>query len=496
MNVYNQYNEQLNKIADVAYASAVLMWDQETYMPAGGADFRAGQLATLSGLHHDLITSPKLEELVKQLIDDKSLSPEQHKNVEVTLKDLTKKKKYTTAFVEKQSLAVSRAFNSWQDAKKKNDFKIYANDLEALINLKKEECEIIGYQHHPYNALLDEYEPGITIEKLDKVFEDVRGKLVPFIKQLFTAKQNSNSFLFESYNKDQQWSFTLQLLKKMGYDFNRGRQDISEHPFTISFSSQDVRVTTRVNENDLAEIIWGSIHEGGHALYEQGLLTENYGLPAGEACSLGIHESQSRLWENNVGRALPFWKANYPLLQSTFPQQLKDVTLDDFYKAINLVEPSLIRTSANELTYHLHVLIRYEIEKQIFNNAVSIKDLPELWNAKYKEYLNIDVPDDSQGILQDVHWSHGSFGYFPTYSLGSFYAAQFYNQAKKSIANLEVELEKGNTSLLLAWLRKEVHPFGRLLTAEELSRKVTGEGLNFNYFFEYVQKKYSNLYSL
>jgi carboxypeptidase Taq len=276
----------------------------------------------------------------------------------------------------------------------------------------------------------------------------------------------------------------------MGYDFNRGRQDLSPHPFTISFNPYDVRVTTRVDENDFANMTWSCIHEGGHALYEQGLNPDDYGLPVGSAASLAIHESQSRLWENNVGRSKAYWTFQYPKLKKIFPDNLKNVSLDNFYKSINSVKANLIRTEADELHYHLHVMIRYEIEKEIVSTKITAKEVRELWNEKYKEYLGVKVTKDSEGILQDVHWSHGSIGYFPTYSLGSFYAAQFFNRASNDIPTLKSEIEKGNSSSLLHWLRENIHKHGAMYDAEDLCKKVTGEKLNFQYFMEYVKDKY------
>src|SRR4030095_8675362 len=259
----------------------------------------------------------------------------------------------------------------------------------------------------------------MTTKQLVSLFSDVRKQLVPYVQSIFNKPVIDDDFTRLQYNKQKQWDFVIELLKQMGFDFSAGRQDISSHPFTTNFNSRDVRVTTRINENDLCEMIWSCIHEGGHALYEQGLPFEDYALPSGEFLSLGIHESQSRLWENNVGRSKAYWKKNYPILQGVFPEQLRNISGDHFYKAINKVEPSLIRTNADELTYHFHVMIRFEIEVALFEGKVSVEELPGLWNSKYKEYLGIDVPDDTRGVLQDVHWSHGSFGYFPTYSIGS-----------------------------------------------------------------------------
>ncbi|MBA2582998.1 MAG: carboxypeptidase M32 [Bacteroidetes bacterium] len=493
---YKKYHLFMRKIADVHLASAVLHWDQETYMPANGALYRAQQLSTLAGIAHDLAVKDDLGELLQNLNKDSSLSLEETKNVKESLKEYEKRKKYSTEFVEKMSITVSEAFQAWQKAKKNNDFDFYAPFLERIVDLKRQECAIIGFTDHPYDALLDEFEPGATTKDLEKLFEQVKGQLVDFVKKISSKPQNEDSFMFKHFDGDKQWDFSLHLLKQIGYDFDSGRQDKSSHPFTIHFNPLDVRVTTRVNENDVNEIIWSTIHEGGHALYEQGLNHENYGLPSGEYVSLGIHESQSRLYENNVGRSLPYWKSNFDKLQQYFPENLKNTTVEDFYKAMNIVKPSLIRTSADELTYHFHVIIRFELEKALIEGSIQVKDLPRLWNEKYKAYLGIDVPDNTKGVLQDVHWSHGSFGYFPTYSIGSFYAAQFFAKAKQDIPNLELQIEQGNMLELLKWLRENIHKHGKFYTAEELCIKVTGKKLNFNYFMEYATNKYTNLYKL
>ncbi|MGZ6539972.1 MAG: carboxypeptidase M32, partial [Bacteroidia bacterium] len=417
MTNYSKYKALMSKIADVQYASAVLNWDQETYMPPKGAQFRAQQLSTIAGISHELATSKELGDLLNQLNADASLSEKEKRNIKESLKRYNDNKKYTTEFVQELSKTISETFQAWQKAKTDNDFASYAPFLEKLVKLKREECKLLGTFAHPYDALLDQYEPGAKTTDLEVLFSDVRNQLVAFVKKIAEKPQNEDGFMFKHYAKDKQWNIGLELLKEMGYDFEAGRQDVSSHPFTTNFSPEDVRVTTRINENDLNEMIWSCIHEGGHALYEQGLPVSEYGLPSGEYISLGIHESQSRLWENNVGRSLPYWKFNYKKLQKAFRPNLKSVSYQDFYKAMNIVKPSLIRTSADELTYHFHVLIRFEIEKALIEGTIEVKDLPAYWNAKYKEYLGIDVPNDTQGVLQDIHWSHGSFGYFPTYSL-------------------------------------------------------------------------------
>jgi carboxypeptidase Taq len=493
---YQHYHQHLKKVSDIGFAAGVLQWDQETYMPPKGAAHRAQQLATLAGLTHEHFTDEKFGKLLDELIKDTSLSEKELKNVKQTHKDYYKQKKYSTEFVEEMSRTVSETFQAWHQAKTNNDFKSYAPFLDKLLTLKKKECELLGYEQHPYDAMLDQYEPGAKSSDLKVLFNDVKSNLVTFVKQIAQKPQNADAFMYAEYDEQKQWDFSLYLLQQMGYDFEAGRQDKSSHPFTTHFNAHDVRVTTRVNKNDLNEIIWSTIHEGGHALYEQGLPISEYGLPSGEYISLGIHESQSRLWENNVGRSLTYWEYNFPKLQEVFPQNLGDKTALDFYKAMNIVKPSFIRTSADELTYHFHVLIRFEIEMALFEGILAVKDLPEFWNAKYKEYLGIDVPNDTKGVLQDVHWSHGSFGYFPTYSLGSFYAAQFMHTATQQIPNLHEKIKTGDLLPLLEWLRTNVHQYGKQYLAEELCQKISGEKLNFNYFMTYAKEKYSFLYNL
>jgi carboxypeptidase Taq len=494
---YKVYKSRLVKIADLGYSTAILGWDQETYMPEKGAGFRAQQLATLSGIIHGQFTDKEFGKILKKLEKTpKKLTEKQRRNVTQTLKDYKKQNKYKREFVELLSKTQSECFQAWQKARKENNFKSYAPHLTKMISLKRKEADLLGYKKHPYDALLDQYEPGARVADLDILFKDVRSQLVDFVKKVASSKQNEDKFMYLHYPKDKQWDFGMELLKQMHFDFNAGRQDISAHPFTTSFSSKDVRLTTRISEDNLKSMIWSCIHEGGHGLYEQGLPESEYGLPSGEAISLGIHESQSRLWENMVGRGLPYWKANYKKLQEYYPENLKEITLDAFYKAVNIVTPSLIRTEADELTYHFHILIRYEIEKALMEGKLQVKDLPAYWNARYKEYLGVKVPNDAEGVLQDIHWSHGSIGYFPTYSLGSFYAAQFFATAQKEIKSLENKIENGNLLPLLEWLRQKIHRHGKYYSAEELCKKVTGEKLNFKYFMDYAKDKYSALYHI
>lgn len=494
--LYASYVSRMQRIADIKNASALLQWDQETYLPPKGAHFRGQQISTLSELAHQQFSDDKLGDLLQELASRGDLSFEQQRNVERTLEDYTRNKKYSSAFVRKLSEQVNKAFHSWIESRKQNAFLVFSPDLDNLVALKKEETDILGYEGHPYNALLDEFEKGATVELVDRTFAGLLPSLKALTDKIAARPQVDDSFLSQHFPKQQQWDWGLYLLRQLNYDFEAGRQDLSEHPFSISFGPQDVRITTRVDEADFGNMTWSTIHEAGHALYEQGLPSAEYGLPSGEACSYSIHESQSRLWENNVGRGLPFWQHYFPELQRHFPQQFGNLDAGQFYRGINKVQPSLIRTEADEITYHFHVFIRYELEKRLIEGSISTGDIPAFWNEQYKKLLEVDVPDDKRGCLQDVHWSHGSFGYFPTYSLGSFYAAQFFQTAKAQLGGLEEDLRGGQTAPLLAWLRKEIHAKGRLYQSEELCAAVSGQGLDVSYFLGYLLQKYTNIYNL
>jgi carboxypeptidase Taq len=494
--LYSEYKDITQKAADLQYVSAVLQWDQEVYMPPKGFSFRGRQLATLAAQAHEWLTSDRYGELLKRLADAPGLSEDEQDNVRLSLEDYEKGSKLPIDFIEKITQQTSDSYNAWIQARTENKFSLYEAELGKMVTLKKQQAAYYGYEQHPYNALLDDYEKGMTVGVLDPVFKKVGEQLPPLLARIKSAVQVDDTVMEGNYPRQPQWDFSMDVLKKMGYDLESGRQDISEHPFTTSFSPLDVRVTTRVDENNFASLLWSSIHEGGHALYEQGLPAEQYGLPLGAAASLSIHESQSRLWENCVGRSLHFWKFFYPVLQQYFPSQLRDVSADAFYKAMNKVEPSLIRTEADEITYHFHVMIRYEIEKALIQGEITVAELPGIWNEYYQKYLGLSSPDDKKGVLQDVHWSHGSFGYFPTYSLGSFYAAQFFEQAIKDLPDLQARIESGNLVPLLEWLRGKVHKHGRKYRSEELCNKITGKGLDFSSFMNYAENKYSGIYSL
>ena len=493
--LYDTYKTKMQKIADVKFASAVLQWDQETYLPPKGNHFRGRQLATLSEVAHEQFTTAAMGALLNELNSKEGLSDSEKKNVQLSLEDYNRSKKLSSEFVRKMSETVTASYHSWVNARNENSFTPFAQPLHSLIELKKQEADMLGYEAHPYNALMNEYDKGLTVETVDSIFSNLQPQLSKLLEEIKNKPQVDNSFLYQHFDKDAQWKFGLEILKQMGFDFEAGRQDISIHPFTTNFNNFDVRITTRIDENDFGNMLWSCIHEGGHALYEQGLPAEEYGLPLSEYCSLSIHESQSRLWENSVGRGLSFWEHNFPILKTFFIKQFKNISVDTFYKGINKVTPSLIRTEADELTYHFHVMIRYEIEKMLIDGSMQTKDIPAYWNEHYKKYLGLTVPDDKRGCLQDIHWSHGSFGYFATYSLGSIYAAQLYTTIEAQELNVENEITLGNTKPVLTWLRNNIHEHGRLYTSQELCNKITKETLNIKYFIDYATKKYNKIYS-
>ena len=494
--LYQQYVTAMRKIADVKYAAAVLQWDQETYLPAKGAGFRGQQLATLTEVAHELFVQEKTGELLNNLKERGDLNERQKKNIELSLEDYNKVKKFSSAFVRKMSETVSLAYHAWIKARRSNDYNLFEPFLSEIIELKKQEADILGYTQNRYDALLNEYERGATVQMLDKIFSGVKQPLQELLNELQAFPQPDTYFLHQHFPKDAQWKWGQQIAGILGFDFTAGRQDISEHPFSTNFNNQDVRITTRIDENDFGNMTWSTIHEVGHALYEQGLPAEEYGLPIGEYASLSVHESQSRLWENCVGRGEPFWNFHFEKLSTLFPDQFKNVTVNHFTRSINKIQPSLIRTEADELTYHFHVMIRYEIEKLLINGELKTLDIPAYWNEQYRNILGIAVPDDLQGCLQDVHWSHGSFGYFPTYSLGSFYAAQFWQQLLSDKPGLLQQVaQDGDTSTILNWLRQKVHPHGRFYNSEELCKSITGKGLDSKVFVNYLREKMMHLHT-
>lgn len=494
--LYSLFRTNMRRIADLNSFLALGSWDQEIYMPEKGAAFRAQQLSTLSGIVHEMLTDKDLAELIDKLLINNDLDFVEKRNVRETFRVLTKKKKLPVAFVEKESKAISEAYEAWMLARSKNDFKIFLPKLKEIISIQREKAELYGYEEHPYDALLDDYEPGLTTTRVEEVFMDVKETLVPLIQKISTLPQPDESILHNTFEEESQLSLCRKIITELGYDWDSGRLDLSAHPFSISMSPNDARITTRVNENDLQECIWGGMHETGHAFYELGLPASEYGLPSGSAASLAIHESQSRLWENNVGKSMPFINAIWEDLKSFFPNAFSQASAQDFFAALNTIKPNLIRINSDEVTYHLHILLRFEIEKGLIEGSIPAEALEDIWNEKIKSYLNLEVPSPKMGVLQDIHWSHGSFGYFPTYSMGSFYAAQFFHFAKKAMPDIENKIQQKDFASLLQWLRDNIHKYGHTFTPEELCEKVCGEGLNFKYFNDYIHTKFEKIYAL
>ncbi|MBC7905025.1 MAG: carboxypeptidase M32 [Gemmatimonadaceae bacterium] len=492
--LYQQYRDRMQKIADLRYSNALLQWDQEVYMPSGGNAARSRQIATLSELAHEMFTDDTMKSLLAQLSNSSDLNESEKKNIALTSYDFSQQEKLPTTFVRELSEATSLGFEAWIEARNKNDFRVFEKQLSVLVELKKKEAALLGFVGHPYDALLNQYERGATVAMIDKTFARLEPPLSALLEKIRSATQIDDSFLHGNFSKDQQWKFGMEVLRQLGYDFNHGRQDISEHPFTVNMSAKDVRITTRIDEKDFSSMTWSCVHEFGHALYEQGLPDDQYGLPLGEAVSLSIHESQSRLWENNVGRSMDAWHYFLPVLKGYFPDDFAETDILKFYKGINKVQPSLIRTEADELTYHFHVMIRYDLEKKLIGGELKTADIPAYWNEQYSKRLGVKVPDDKQGCLQDVHWSHGSFGYFPTYSLGSLYAAQIFSSAVKNIPGLAENIRNGDYKPLSDWLRISVHQHGREMNSEDLCRQITGEPLNIQYFLDYAVDKYKKIY--
>jgi carboxypeptidase Taq len=493
---FEEYLTYLREIADMSAAVANMMWDKEVYMPAKGAEARSRQIALFQGMIHEKAIDEKYGAALHNLHKDTSLTPDQKICVQRSIEDYDQAVKLDKQFVVKSSRIISEAFHSWQKARHANDFELFFPSLQQVVAIKREEADLRGYENLPYDALLDTYEKGMTVKMLDPIFDDVQKRLLPIVRKIHGQDQPSTSFLTKEYDKSRQWDFSIRVLQDIGYDFDGGRQDYAPHPFTIRISPGDVRVTTRVDEEDFRTLLWSTIHEGGHALYEQGLPVDHWGSPLGSAASLAIHESLSRLWENQVARSRAFWTHYFPSLKILFGEALKGVTIDAFYSAINKVTPDYIRTEADELNYHFHILIRYELEKKLINGELAVGDLRDAWNEAYKHYLGLETPDDNHGVLQDIHWAHGSFGYFPTYSLGSFYAAQFFEAAMSTIPDLRYKIKCGEFGELLAWLKEMIFRRGRKYLSEQLCEKVTGEKLSLDPFMNYVEKKYGKIYDL
>lgn len=492
-----EFKQRVGEIHDLNAASGVLSWDLETMMPAKGADNRAQQLSTLSALSHRLMTDEAMGALLKTLRKDAAkLSAVEAALVREVGREFDRATKLPEALVQQMSEITAKAHALWVEARQKQDFKLFEPVLSQIVTLNQQMADCLGYEGSPYNALMDLYEPGLTTQTVDAVFGAIKPHLVQLVSGITQSKSSpERSFLHTKSSLDKQWQFSIQVLTAMGFDFEGGRMDKAPHPFCTG-AQGDVRLTTRLFEEDLVSSLFSSMHEAGHGLYEQGVSPDLTRTPLSEGTSLGIHESQSRMWENLVGRSRPFWGHFYPRLKAMFPKQLNRVSVERFYKAINVVQPSFIRVESDEVTYNLHILLRYELERDIIEGKLKVKDIPKAWNAKMTELLGITPTNDAQGCLQDIHWAHGSFGYFPTYTLGNLYASQFFHTAQQAMPSLTTHIQRGNLAPLRAWLQEQIHQYGKQYTPDELVQRVTGESLNPQYFIDYLWQKFGGLYGV
>ncbi|QOY34880.1 carboxypeptidase M32 [Anaerobacillus isosaccharinicus] len=490
----------VKKMSSYGEAISLMFWDLRTGAPKKGVEQRSETIGTLSSEVFNMSVSEEMGEYLQALSAPEvqgELSEITRKMVEVSKKEFDKNKKIPADEYKEFVILTSKAESAWEEAKEKADFANFAPYLEKIVAYLRKYVERIGYEKHPYNALLDDYEPGVTVDVLDRVFGELREKLVPLVKAVTEAPaQPKTDFLFTHFSKEKQKDFSLDILKQLQYDFEAGRLDTTVHPFAATINRNDVRITTKYDEKDFRTAIFGTIHECGHALYEQNISVELIGTPLCDGTSMGIHESQSLFCENFVGRTYSFWKKNYSLLKEYSAGQFDNVSLDEFYKAINVAGPSLIRIEADEMTYSLHIILRYEIEKALINGDIEVKDLPQIWNDKMEEYLGVRPTHDGEGVLQDVHWSGGALGYFPSYALGYIYASQLKNKMNEDIPNYDELLEAGNFTPIKEWLTENVHQYGKMKKPLEIIQDITGEGLNPRYLVEYLEKKYKAVYEL
>ena len=493
----SKLKELLGEVSDLNKAASVLSWDQQVNMPPGGSEGRGQQLATLGKIAQEKFTADEIGKLLDDLkqeyadgdSDDAAM-------IRVAARNYDKAVRVPAEFVAEQAIVSTKAFEAWVDARRKSDFSIFLPHLEKNVELVKKYVSFFPPADHPYDTLLDDYEPGMKTAEVKAIFDGLRPKQVKLIKAIAATKQVKDDFLHKKYNEKKLWDFGVNVITQYGYDWNRGRQDKAPHPFETSFNVNDVRITTRFEADNPMATLFSTFHESGHAMYEQGVNPAYERTPLANGTSLAVHESQSRMWENLVGRSLPFWEHFYPKLKKTFPSQLDGVSLKSFYKAINKVEPSFIRVNADEATYNLHIMLRLELEIGMVEGSIAIKDLPEIWNAKMQEYFGITPPNDAMGVLQDVHWSYGSIGYFSTYALGNLVSAQLWEKINKDISDLDDQIRLGNFSELLGWLRTKVHVHGHKYDPQDLVQMVTGSKITPEPYVRYLTKKYSEIYGL
>lgn len=495
---FSTLKESLGDIADLRHSAALLSWDQDTYMPPGGTAGRSSQLSTLQRIAHERFTSDAMGELLTDLepwaaqldpsTDDAAL-------VRKVRRDYDRLRKVPAEFVARHARTCSQATDVWVGARKASDFALFAPWLSQIMEQVREYADHVGYDEHPYDALLDGYEPGMKASQVEAIFTPLRQETIPIVRAIQDAQPISTECLRGDFDPQIQLALGREMVAAFGYDFNRGRVDLVAHPYCTHFGRDDVRITTTVNPHQFSPNFFGMLHECGHALYEQGSGENLERTPLAGGVSLGLHESQSRMWENLVGRSRPFWKWAYPTVQQHFPH-LQSVPLQTFYQAINQVQPSLIRVEADEVTYNLHVMLRFELEKALLDGQIQVADLPELWNSRMQEYLGVTPPNDAQGVLQDVHWSIGLVGYFPTYSLGNILSVQLFEAAKAAHPDLEEGFARGEFEPLLRWNREQIHVHGSKFDPVDLVRQATGRELDAAPYVAYLRRKVKDVYGI
>ena len=496
MTAYERLREACGIIRDLEHTAALLDWDQQTFMPINAEPDRVAQLTTIAGIIHEKKTAPDFAALLEKAADECRSLPSD--SVPACLirrlrRDFEKQSKVPVALVKQLAEAAAQAHRAWTRARETSQFSLFAPHLDRLLELRRQYAALFAPYESIYDPLLDNFEEGFTAKRLDTLFDGLRSKLVPLFRKII-ASQPEAECPKAVYGAKEQLAFTDEILHALGYDFTRGRQDQSAHPFTTGFGLNDVRITTRIFPEMPLSALLSSIHECGHALYEQGISRELDRTPLADGASYGFHESQSRLWENLVGRSHAFWEYCFPVFRRYFPEQLRTATAELIWRAVNHVEASLIRTESDEVTYNLHIMLRYEMEKELLNGTLAVKDAPDAWNAKSMELLGKEPANDAEGILQDIHWSMGEFGYFPTYALGNLLAAQTWCAAERQVAGLEQEIARGNFRPLLDFLRSNIHVYGARFSPGETLRKSLGETeITPNCFILLLEKKYSQI---
>jgi carboxypeptidase Taq len=492
----NGFKEYVKDLEYLSNAFAALYWDTRVNAPKKGVPYRSGMLGYLSAEQYKLQTSPAVKDFLDEFSAVPGLDDVTAGMVRVIRREYDRTMKIPEKEYREYAVATSEAEAVWEEARAKSDFALFRPHLKKLIDYNRRFIGYWGYKGTPYDTLLDFYEPGATVETVNGAFVPLRDAIVSLLERIGKSRVRPDDTFFKKvFPAAQQEAFGRHVLEKTGYDFEAGRLDVSTHPFTITLGPGDIRITTRYLEHEFRSALFGSIHEGGHAMYEQDIPSSLVGTSLFRGVSMGIHESQSRFWENIIGRSRAFWTHFLPEAKKRFPQ-FEGVSLEAFYRGINTVTPSFIRVEADELTYSLHVIIRYEIEQQIFNGGAEADDLPALWNRKYQEYLNIEPKNDAEGILQDMHWSGGSFGYFPSYALGNLYSGQFLHAMKKDLPDLNERVAAGDFTGICDWLKNKIHVHGSIYDPGVLLKMVTGEELSAQYFIDYLNEKYGELYEL